>query len=638
MKALFFTPRPAGCAAAGSALTLASSLLLAACSSTAPDLPPPISMVLSTPPSASPIIDSRSTNLLCLEEALLYALQTDMRLSEISIQARRLAGDAASIQPMSPEIRLSRDQGRSDRRDWSSSKQSTQTQRTGSDRTTGNTTQFTEENRMSHVDSGDPFDPDRVQTDTSSGVEHARSTESGSSRSHSVGTQASTSNGHLREEEDGMSLELRLRLPNPWQLSSARSAARASQAMTETELVQRERWLACDIAAAAARLHFMRRMQSLRRDFQRSVVTGQERIHRAFLQGALTAADYADNCRFFASAVADEQRTSIRVIELEQDWRRLTGLDPDRVRLAELESAPIWPLDVPTNSAADAAWAAQVAQAHPAVLLSRSNLRRCASEWRETRARTMPWPAFLAAGYGWWDGEGDGLQTFERSGYETRTGTSSSTELEFEVSRSQNSEMESPTGDRTSTAERGRQTTVSSSSSTETGKEASTGSGSEKSRRNDDGTEWWVVLGIEVPIFEWFSSEGKRRALAVGTAQEMTERLLARIHHDILTTLEFARKSQLAAQQARERLTQSDDILKRIPVQSRTQGIASELAAMRVDASMLELSILQLDSALQDILTRNELARCAGLFPRFSTPSNAGTQADRSPVAPARPN
>lgn len=573
--------------------------------------PPSPSVLMAEPLRATP----SSTNRLSLREALVYAVQTDARLNEMAVQTHRLAGAASAIRPASPEIRVTGEQGRGDRRFESSEMQSSLSSRTGSERLSQSAAQFSADRRLSQTDAGDPLEPDRSETEESRGADLSRASGSGSGQSHLSGTGSTTTTGHLDEDQEAMSIELRLRLPNPWELRSARGAARAAWTMSEAELSLRESWLACDVTEAAARLHFTRRAQELRRDLLRRLQAGQDRLQRAFLQGALQAADYADACRFFASAVADEQRVAARAIELEQEWRRLTGLEPGHVDFGGLERAPICPVAPAADPAEDHRWADRMTPAHPALLLAQWNLRRCEAERSEARARNIPWVSYLAGGYGWRESSGTGFESFQGSGVETRTESSSSTERELEISGSRSTEQETPTGDQTTNARGGTQYTTSQSFRTGTSREQSTTSGSETSRRDDDSAEWWVVVGVDVPIFEWMSREGRDRVRTLGAAREASERLAMRIHRDLLGALAFARQSRLAEAQARERLDRGTESLSHLPDSARLQNTKTELENLRIEATRVELAALRLDAALQELLSRTELVRAAGQIP-----------------------
>ena len=237
------------------------------------------------------------------------------------------------------------------------------------------------------------------------------------------------------------------------------------------------------------------------------------------------------------------------------------------------------------------------------------------AEWRKARIANIPWASRLMAGYSWWDGTRDGYGSFERSGSENQTTTAQSNKDETDVSNTHGTESEVPSGDITTRDETAQQSTNTKTDSTETQRENSSSAGTETSNAENDGQEWWVEVGIEIPIFEWLSGETRIRRQAAKAARDSYERVQHRVYSGILSALQATRQTSDSLQQSRLRFHREYSNLMQFASTARRQGLPGEVKALRVNEEIIEMAILFLDCSLREALARLELVRSAGLSP-----------------------
>lgn len=603
----------------GRAGALALGLLLAA---SAPGRPAPAPAPPAAPLTLDPALAGQahpaplaSTNKIPLAWAVRHAVSSHPEVNALANRYHRASADAAGIQPDSPEVRVGYDRGRDTRHGWSEQHERGSRVRSSAETFYESAEQLSTARQFSRAEDGDPLNPAQRSVEDSQGRDSSRSAGTQQTQSQATETEATRAVDRQRQTEDGMSVELRLRPPNPWELRSARAAGRAAATAGEAELLTAERELGCDIVEAAVRLHYHERMARVQRAFAQRAATVRQELEAAFAAGTLAPGDYAPACRAAASARAGQQRLESKAAELRGALLRLTGLEADRLDLAPLARAPLCPFPLREVSPGAEALAASLAAAHPAVLAVRWSGQARQAEWREARAVQRPWFSHLAAGCAWWDGERQGDGTFESYGDESATASRRSAETGAESSRSRSIETEQPSGDVTRRAESGRRSSARQTDSTEYSQETSTRSGFESSRDENDGHEWWVEVGVEIPIFEWLSDETGARRRAAISARHAGERVEARVRQEILAAMAAARAGAGSLRQARRRAENQFARLKPLISAARLQAPAGDLEALRIEESMVEVTLLVLEEAMREALARLEGARAAGLSP-----------------------
>ena len=542
-------------------------------------------------------------------------MRTDARIQELAARCHRAAGELAGIHPESPEVRASygdsRDRrvGQSWEEDWGTST------RTGVQRTSGSGSQTTERREISETEFGDPFDPDQIAIEDSVTRESSESSEYETTRSRASSYEAATALDRERRREDEISLELQIRPPNPWKLGAERDAASAVRTLAEAELLAREQELVCDAVEAGLKLLRHRRMLRVQTAFAVCASRLRGRLFEAFESGSVSAEDYGEACRLAADAAAAQHRLEARVSELERELRFLTGVDPGQIALNGLHAAGLAPFSIPADTDEDGALIAALVPAHPVVLASQWNLHRMEAEWREARAARVPWASHLAVGYAWWEGSRTGYGTFGSTRTERETTTSTSLQSQSERSTTSGTETETPSGDMTDREETARQSSESRSTSKETEVETSTNTGTESSRESNDGYEWWVELGVEIPIFEWLSGETRARRKAVAVARGARERIERRVALDIDAALQTLRREREALETSRQAFSQDIKGLRKLAALARRRALAGELESLRIEKNVVEMAILLLDGSLREALARLDLVRAAGCAP-----------------------
>ncbi|MDD4871581.1 MAG: hypothetical protein PHR77_13575 [Kiritimatiellae bacterium] len=584
--------------------------------------PPDITLkpfVLDPIRNQTPPLDLTGTNTVSIQDVIAHALRTDADINERAARCHRAAGDLAGIHPESPEIRVGYDRSRDDRRGRSSGQEWGSSTQTGVQRSTGSGTQTTERQQTAVTDYANPLDPNQTSIEDSTTQESSQSYERETFRSHSSFFKSSSAFDYQRQQEDGVSIALRIAPPNPWLLSAERQAGKAVQTIDEAELLVREQKLACDIVEASLRLHYQQSMLRLQTAYVARVSSVQENLRTAFEKGGLPADIYAEGCRLMSTALAKQHRMETSITDLERDLRLLTGVDPDRLALDALREASIVPLSVPKDQTNDVAWASLLTKSHAVVLSAQWNLHLMEAEWKKARIATIPWASRLMAGYAWWDGTRYGYGSFERSGFETQTTASQSTRDRTNMSNTHGTEVES-SGDVTTRDGTAQQSSVTRTDQNETQKENSSSAGSETSDAENDGKEWWVEIGVEIPVFEWLSGESRVRKQAAKSAREACERVQQRVYSSILSALHATRQTRDTLQQSNLRFHREYSNLNQYASIARLQGLPGEVKALRANEEIIEMAILFLDCSLREALAKIELVRAAGLSPFLGMP------------------
>lgn len=591
------------------------------CSTSIPGDLPHKSYALAAHHNPEPLVNPASTNVVSFQEAILHALRTDADINELAARCHRAAGDLAGLHPESPEIRVGYEESRDNRRGWFSRQQSGRSTSSGEQLSTSSGSQTTEREQTSLTEFGDPADPDQTSIENSTTRETSRSSERETSRSRSTSSETTTGTDFQRQDEDGISVELRIRPPNPWLLSAERQTGKAAQTIAEAELLAREQELACDIVESGLRLYYQKRMLRLQSAFASRAEDVHGKLRSAFESSGLSAGDYADGCRLTANTITSQHRMEADVADLERDLLELTGVSPSRLELEALSGAAIFPFSLPNGQVADNDLAASLTAAHALVLRSQWTYRQMEAEWKEARAANIPWVSHLAAGYAWWEGGRDGYGNSLSSGSENRFTSSHSVENETETSFTESTEIESPSNDVTAREETARQSSASRTDSTERERELSNSTSKDRSHNENDGEEWWVEVGVNVPLFEWFSGQSGVRIKAARAAREAFDRVKHRVHSDILTALHSTRNTRDILDKSRTRFSSELPSLTQLASGARDQGLSGEVDALRIEESATEMAIQILDCSLREAVARIELVRSAGLTPSLDIPA-----------------
>lgn len=561
------------------------------------------------------LIDPATTNVISIRAAILYALHTDAEIGALAARAHRAAGDLAGVLPASPEIRFGYENARDTRTGWS---WDTETgSGTGSERRFTKRTgeQSTERWQTTLTDFGDVFDPDQTSVEHSSTREAMMSTEEDRRRSSSSWTEQTAGTEWHEQDAEGLSVELRLRPPNPWQFLAERQAARSALALVETELLAREQELICDILEAGLELAHRRRMLAIRVAFAAHADSVKQKLRDAFAVGSLPPDDYADACQLSASAHAGVLRLEARTAELHRDLRRLTGLDPARLDCEAIAHIAVFPFAGLPDPDRSGDWAASLTAAHASVLRAKWLLHQLESERNQARSAGIPWIAHVAAGYAWRDGTRSGYGRASRVSSTRRSSSASGNENEVETSTTEARESETPSGDVETRTETGIQSGTTQTRSSGSESETESSMRNEQVRARDDGEEWWVEIGIDVPIFEWMSGHAQTRQTAVHAARQAVDQVERRVHYDILAALQLAQREDEALQRARSWLERELPELKRLAAVQSRLGLAGEVKALRTVEDGIEQELLMLDCDMRAALARVELTRVAGLTP-----------------------
>lgn len=605
-------------------LCLSALCAMPGCRSALPSGVPRTPYVLDPPQGSVPGLDPAGARTVSIRDAIHHALLTDPAVNELAARHRRAAGDLEAIHPESPEIRAGYERSRDSRRGSSFREEWGGASRTGEQRTLSTGSRSTERREVSAMDRGDLWETDQTSVADSSTRESERSSAQERSRSDAAYAQVASGSDDQLQREDVSSIELRLHPPNPWALGAARQGGRAVLTVIEAELLAQEYWLACDIVESSLQLFYYRRMVRLQTVYSARALRMRLKLQAALESGSLSSKDYAESCRLAADALARQCRMEAKVAEIERELRARAGVDPARLELETLEHALITPFAIPRGADGDARLAASLTASHAAVISARWNRIRSEADWAGARAAGIPWATDLAVGYAWREGRREGARSFEGSGTETRLTGSQSSMTETSTSETLERETESPSGDNTERRESGQQSVTARSDSDETEYEESFSTGNEVSHSRNDGQEWWVAVGVEIPVFEWFSGETRIRRQAAWSARKAEERVAQRVHADILAALRTVRLNQQELCELRDRFGEEIPALRNLAAAALRQGFAGELEALRIMDGVAEMGILFLERSLQEALGRVELVRVVGCFP--SVDASGGVQ------------
>lgn len=564
-----------------------------------------------------------------LSDAINYALESDPRISALADRCRRDMADITAVHADSPEIRIGYEEGEQTEHGWSSGRAvggSTSSQREYS---FGSGQQVQEGTQTSMTDYGDIFDPDQTAIENSTSRDNSEFTGTQVSQSTSRETETSSEIDYSKQQDEGLSVELRLKPANPWALRAERKALRSAKSVAEAELLEEEQDLACDILEFATRIHYHRQMAVIQRAFAERAQSVHDKLFKAVSGGGLSQEDYADGCRVSSSALAGQHRLHSRLNEMELAFRELTGLDPHEVDFHELEAASITPYPISDQTDHDSDTVASLMQSHPSILIADSNLKRSKAEWDLARIANYPWATHLGVGYAWSEGQSYSTREFESASDESTRSSSSSQKSQTEWSESESTETETPSGDFTTQTEESIQTGTSESQSVGSEDQRSWSSGSETSGDSYDGTEWWVEVGIEIPIFEWLSGETRARRRVASAADESYDRIYTRTQHQILNALNAARRNKTELSKAKASLDRQLPELKKLAASAWQQGLTGELESLRIEESVVDMLILLLDCSMRESLARIDVVRASGTAPSLASPI---------PTVPTLPN
>ena len=347
----------------------------------------------------------------------------------------------------------------------------------------------------------------------------------GSSRSESTTSQSqsessTTTTGNDSGWDEGLSLGLRISPPNPWLVRAAVGTARAERWMALAELRKEELDLIHDFVGSAIELAFTERIARTAAEWARTCRRLRDRVTSAADAGNAPRSDVIDASLRFAAAESDERRIATRLAGLRREFRRLSGVDPAGVPLAQLASGTLrFMPGIPETTTLDE-WIADLVDRHPDVQLAGWTRARAVGEWSQSRARRYPWLSQIGFTYEWWEGAETRSRWFEQESTETTLGTTTYTESRTDSSNS--FETRGPFETETTTSE-GSETRSGTALIREWDYE--TRGGTEGTHASGSSGEWWIEARVEIPIFEWFSRESGLRAEAARSAE--------RASHDI---------------------------------------------------------------------------------------------------------
>jgi len=423
-----------------------------------------------------------------------------------------------------------------------------------------------------------PSDPERTSTSESTSRSASASTSSSTATTTSSGRSttrsSSTSLGYDSGWRETWGLGLRLFPPNPWAFSGQRNRAAAAAYVAQADLRRAQVELAADVASLYSEIVYLGEDIRLLEELSELHKQGFEELRDLRKQGAATLGDEVQMYRRHLSWLSALRRTS-----QERDDARRT--------LAGLVRIPYDQLEVTTNMPALRpleAPGSDTAPLHEAAMRNRSDLH--AAYWRaieaeaalrESRSTYIPWFSYIEGSYR----ERRGGSIESRSSEETsrtdqstgsvrtRSGSSTQTQGGTESGVSEtfvNGDIQSR--DSSTTTRSSAETGVSADTTTRSDKsvERSTRTGSTTIEDDNDADEWYIGLGIDVPVFSWLRRGAAARAIEHRRAVEFLERLeqdVARQVRDAVASLRrvaAARHShEQEAGEARDYLRQTID-------------------------------------------------------------------------------
>lgn len=545
--------------AAAGALAIGAA---AGCRVTAPEIAPP------APPAAITLPASRGADSMDLNAAVAHALATSARLHMLRLRVDRAAADAAGVRtPKSPELRFG----------------------AGREHQNGVATSF-------QTESGQQHETDTSETHTEIrefGVVTEESDRTGHSSRNTRSSQQTFSAENSRADEDNFDVSLRFSPPSPWRMAAAGDAAEAARQIAVADLQAEEQDLACSVADVAVRLAQGVRAIEVRQAYLARCEALRRKVRAAAADGNAPQSDEVDVVLRLASAHADLDRLKLQQARLRQEFRTLTGLNADAVRLADLPTGAILrvkdALALPTE---------RLTSRRADIVTARWTMLRHEAEWREARIRRYPWLSHMEVSYAWWNGVQRSNKTTDKRGTESSTETGSSTETETFGYDVENREDHG------------------------TSSETSTSHAEESLREHTDGDEWWIGVGIEIPIFEWLSSEVPLRRTVAQHSQRTLEDLLARARDDILAAAMDLRTTRAELDTSRQSLESQARDLQRLAAAARVRGMAGEIEASRMEERLTELAVRHLERRMDALLAELAFCRAAGLMPGRQQPED----------------
>jgi len=597
--------RRARLAAAG----LTFVVLLCGCRSTKP----PEKLIASSPfPERDKMAEAvtAGTGPVELAEAVAYALATSPRIGALKAQIRRASGNAAEAMTMrSPELNFGFGREDEEGHGWSRETGTGSSRRTGSESSSSRETGT--ETSASDSWQGGIFDESASSTRSSSTDSQGRQ----STRENSRYTSSSYTVDAEDQNEDSYRLGLRYFPPNPWLMSAAGAAARAERWMAQAELVVEEHELICDTVEAALQIAYGERMLLVREAFADDCRALHDEVRRAMEEGSLGRSDYLDARLRLAAADADRERDVVRLAQWRQEFRMLTGVDPERVEFKPMEAGGI----IALGDAGDAAALAQtLAPQRPDVLVAHWNQILYEGEWRESRAANYPWFNSVEVAYTRWDGEDARRRTVESTRTETST---TSQRTSSESVRSESEERTTSSGDYEAGTSAGSSWQTGSSRGSES--ETTSGFATETAYGDTDGDEWWVGFSVEIPVFEWISKQTGERRKALEEARKGYESGLMRAEREIVLAGEALRKSRMDLDTVTSSFAKDRREIDDLVSSSQEMGLEGRLEALRLQERGAEIAILSLDRALSAALDELHFCRVSGLAPGQPLPKAA---------------
>lgn len=560
-----------------------------------------------------------------LSQAVAYALATHPRIGAMRAQILRASGNAAeAITMRSPELNFGFGREDEDSSGWARETESGTSRRTGSEsssfRETG--TEFSTSDSWQ----GGVFDESSAGT-------RSTATESQESQSSRRSTRYASSSYTVDAEdqnEDSYRLGLRYFPPNPWLMSAAGAAARAERWMAQAELVVEEHKLICDTVEAALQIAYGERILKVREAFADDCRALHEEVRRAMDEGSLNRSDYLDARLRLAAAEADCEREAVQLASWRQRFRLYTGVEPDRVVFKTVEEGGICPLPPDSSGEMVKKLAALLAPQRPDVLVAHWNRLLYEGEWREARAANYPWFSSVEVAYSRWDVDEHRRRTVESTRTETST-TSQRSErrtetFETEEQTTSGGDYEAGTGDGSSwqtTSGRGRETETTSGFATET------------AYGDSDGDEWWVGFSVEIPVFEWMSSQRNERRKALEAAHTSYEASLARAEREIVLAGQALQKSQADLKKVSKSFRDDRKEIEDLVAAAADLGLPGRLEALRLQERGAELAVLSLDRALSVALAELYFCRVSGLAPGQPLPADMRTDETPKSSEPA---
>ncbi len=556
-----------------------------------------------------------------LTATILRALKTNPRIRMLESRVRRAEGAVAEAgTARSPEIRIGagRDTGTSRMRSartesgsgTSTGWETTGVTGTGSSQRDSTQTEFGWITETSHRDETTQFGSTRSEASQSQ------------SRSQSSTSTTGRDDGH----EDGLSLGLRISPPNPWLLRATVGTARAERWLAHAELRKEELALVHDLTETAVELAHTERMRGTAREWVNTCRRLRDRVAAAAGAGDAPRSDAIDASLRLAGAESDERRLEARLASLRREFRRMSGVDPAGVSLAHLASGVhrIIP-EMPEATTVDE-WVELLVDQHPDVQMAGWNQARTRGEWLQARARRYPWLSQIVFTYDWWEQQEARSRRFEQESFQI---TDESTVYTEERTDSGTSfETRGPWETESSTTQ-GSETRTGTSTSRELEHETSRGTDATTSEGTRE--EWWIEARMEIPLFEWFSGEVDLRRDAKLGADQAASDIRESSRRETRSAFDTASESVMTSVAALAQATRETRDLERMAELSERQGLSGEMEALRIRERIAEARMRTVEQVMQSVLDELEFCRRAGLVPTVHPRETAAAAGPATP-------